>query len=294
MSFPLTFAQRLGEKIAGELPPYCERPLLRYYGGKWRLAPWIISFFPAHTTYVEPFCGAASVLLRKEPSAIEVINDADREVVNLFRVLRERRSELRELLELTPYGRGEYLDCLPDSNDPLERARRFFVCHWQSVGHCRARRTGWKFFSRPKKLNGCTSELTDWQKAIESIPAAADRLAGVQLECADALSIILRYDTPATLFYVDPPYPANTRNRRWCKSSYAHELTAHDHVHLANLLNRIQGMAIVSTYPNSLYSELFAGWTRVEKSAQTMNKTIATEVLYLSPSTRLSAVEPMP
>ena len=65
------------------------RPALRYHGGKWRLAPWIIGHFPAHKIYCEPFCGAASVLLRKPRSRIEIINDLDSEVTNLFQILRD-------------------------------------------------------------------------------------------------------------------------------------------------------------------------------------------------------------
>lgn len=262
-----------------------DRPLLRYYGGKWRLAPWIISYFPRHDCYVEPFAGAASVLLRKEPSRIEVFNDANQAVVNFFRVLRERERDLLGLLQKTPYGRREYLDCLEETSDPIESARRFFVLHWQSVGHTASRQTGWKFCARVKKTNGSTSEVTDWLKSIASIPAAVRRLSGVQLECDDALKIIKRYDTPETLFYCDPPYPSSTRNRRWCQGAYQSEMSHHDHEHLANLLNRIRGMAIVSTYPNQRYDEMYSGWKKEEKTCQTMNKTIATELIYLSPNT---------
>ena len=85
------------------------RPLLRYHGGKWLLAPWIISHFPAHRVYVEPFGGAASVLIRKERSYAEVYNDLDSEVVNLFRVLRAQPDDLVHAIELTPFARDEFV-----------------------------------------------------------------------------------------------------------------------------------------------------------------------------------------
>src|SRR5688572_25383452 len=84
------------------------RPILRYHGGKWMLAEWIISFFPEHEIYVEPYGGGASVLLRKSRSHAEIYNDLDEEVVNLFRVCRDNSSELIRHLELTPYSRSEF------------------------------------------------------------------------------------------------------------------------------------------------------------------------------------------
>jgi DNA adenine methylase len=86
-----------------------KHPLVRYHGSKWRLAPWIISHFPKHIIYVEPFGGSGSVLLRKERSKIEVYNDLDGEIVNLFRVVREHGEELSHRIYLTPYARSEYI-----------------------------------------------------------------------------------------------------------------------------------------------------------------------------------------
>ncbi|WP_199905478.1 DNA adenine methylase [Microvirgula aerodenitrificans] len=85
-----------------------DRPVLRYHGGKFRLAPWILEFFPPHQIYVEPFGGAAGVLIQKPRSHGEVYNDLDGDIVNLFRVLRspEQRQLLLEQLVLTPYARA--------------------------------------------------------------------------------------------------------------------------------------------------------------------------------------------
>src|SRR5574343_303278 len=101
------------------------RPALRYFGGKFRLAPWIISQFPPHTVYVEPFGGGGSVLLRKLPAYHEVYNDLDGDVVNFFRVLREQPDELLRAIDLTPYSREEQRQAFDANDEPssLDRAR---------------------------------------------------------------------------------------------------------------------------------------------------------------------------
>jgi DNA adenine methylase len=260
-------------------------PALRYYGAKWRLASWIAQYFPPHITYVEPFGGAAGVLLRKPLSPVEVYNDLDSGVFNFFKVLRERRRDLLQALKNTPYSRQEFQNAFLDSDpvDDMERARRFFISSWQGFGGARDTMTGWK---RQKTLwinNARINQMGEWRGAVRNLGRVADRLRKVQLEHDDALKVIQFFDTPETLFYCDPPYPKDTRNRNWANRAYAHEFTPHDHVHLANALNQIKGLALVSTYPNEHYSELFAGWPSVTTTCQTMNKTVATEQLYISP-----------
>ena len=85
-------------------------PAIRYHGGKFRLASWIIGHFPEHRCYVEPFGGAASVLLRKKLSEAEVYNGIDGDVVNLFRVLRDPKKSqaLIDACALSPYSRAEF------------------------------------------------------------------------------------------------------------------------------------------------------------------------------------------
>lgn len=99
------------------------RPILRWHGGKWKLAPWIIQNMPAHRTYVEPFGGAASVLLRKPRSYAEVYNDLDGDLVNLFRVTRDRGEELIRALELTPFAKDEFLGAYEVAPEGFGRLR---------------------------------------------------------------------------------------------------------------------------------------------------------------------------
>lgn len=268
---------------AVETPAQLKRPALRYYGAKWRLSSWIIRQFPRHGCYVEPYAGTGAVLMRKPRVKLEVFNDSDLEIVNFFRVLREQPEKVLHAIRYTPYSRFEFDLSYEAATEPIERARRFFVRSWQGYGGPRIKRlTGWKYQARHWE-SGRADQVNEWNDA-KSLEAFVARLEGVQLECDDALKVIARFDTEETLFYCDPPYPSSTWNKSWNKDGYTHEIDAHHHVHLSNLLHRIKGMAAISTYPNPLYDEMFGGWQRLEKTCQTMNKSIATELLYLSPA----------
>jgi DNA adenine methylase len=259
------------------------RAALRYYGGKWRLAPWIVAHLPDHTCYVEPFGGAASVLLRKPPTRYEVYNDLDGDVVGFFRVLRERPEKLIDAVRRTPFARAEIdLACTPASPDlnEVERARRVYVRSWQGRHGLPARgRMGWRF---ERSATRSRTTVDDWRN-IAHLWAVADRLGRVQLECDDALRVIERFEGPDALFYIDPPYPASTRGMRWARHAYAHELTDDGHRRLAGVLRALRGMAIVSGCPCPLYRELYGDWPVVTRQARTHGGRVATEALWLSP-----------
>lgn len=258
-------------------------PALRYYGGKFRLAHKIAPHFPDHQCYVELFGGAAGVLLRKEPSALEVYNDINGRLVNFFRQCRDNSSALIRALRRTPFAREEFLDSYHPSDDPLEDARRYAVLAWQGFGGPRTKKlTGWRSQRRLWDDNRA-NQVGDWLRLPRTLVAIRRRLALVQIEQDPWHKVLARYDSPHALFYVDPPYPSDTRNAGWCKRAYDHEFTALDHRELAGALRRIQGRAVVSCYPNTDYETFFEGWERVEFRAQTMNRTTATEVLWISP-----------
>lgn len=260
------------------------RPALRYYGGKWRIAPWIISHFPDHFVYVEPFGGAGSVLLRKEPSASEVLNDIDGNVVNYFRVLRERTSELKRAIEFTPFSRAEvYASCEP-SDDPLEAARRFHVRAWQTQhGAPHMGRNGWRFGRRGGSVK--RAAVDDWND-LDRLPAIAKRLKSVQIERDDALKVIPRFDSDGTLFYVDPPYVFSTRHDRWARNGYEHEMEDGQHEQLAEVLSKIKGMALLSGYPSNLYKRLYRGWKMTSTENRTSRGREQNEYLWISPNTQ--------
>lgn len=259
------------------------RPALRYHGGKWRLAPWITSYFPDHVCYVEPFGGGGSVLLWKAPSFAEVYNDLNGDVVNFFRVLREHPDALLRAIELTPYSRREYLDArrIEPKDNEIERARKFYVLTSQGRGRAGAAEPGgWRFMSRATRFR---TPAQDWHEH-EHLWLIVQRLKRVQIESDDAATVIRRYDGPGTLFYVDPPYVSSTRGRHL----YQIDMDDAQHIALAELLHEVDGAVIVSGYPSALYDRLFAGWRREERVVMKDNQAgAATEVLWLSPNVRV-------
>lgn len=260
------------------------RPVLRYHGGKWLLAPWIISHFPPHRVYVEPCGGAASVLLRKPRSYAEVYNDLDGEVVSLFQVLRDpaQSAALERALRLTPFAREEFRLSYEPAEDPVEQARRTLFRSFAGFGSVGAsgRKTGF----RSNVTRSGTTPAADWQAFPETVAAFTDRLRGVIVECEPASEVIARYDGPDTLHYVDPPYPFETRTKtaKWDRI-YRHEMTDDDHRALAEVLRSVKGMVVLSGYPCDLYDrKLYPDWHRVERRALADGARERTEVLWLN------------
>lgn len=263
------------------------RPVLRYHGGKWRLASWIISHFPPHRIYTETFGGAGSVLMQKPRVYAEVYNDLDEEVVNLFRILRGRDSaaELERLLRLTPFARQEFEDSyLPDA-DPIERARKLVLRCFMGFGstaHNSAARTGF----RQKSYRSNQTGVGDWRNYPDAVQAMSERLQGVLIENKPAIEILGLHDSYDTLHYVDPPYPHQVRQIRWpsdAKAFYTHEMTDDEHRELAEVLLQLEGMVVLSGYACPLYDEeLFPDWTRVIRSTIADGARKRVEVLWLN------------
>ncbi len=264
------------------------RPLIRYHGGKWLLAPWIISHFPPHRTYVEPFGGGGSVLLRKPRTYAEVYNDLDLEVVNLFRVARDRGEELRQVLALTPFARDEYAAAWEPCEEPIEQARRTVIRSFMGFGSAAVtmKRQVKPNMLTTKPATGFrnnsdrsgTTPAHDWANYPKALEHTIERLTGVVIENRPALELIAQMDRPHTLFYVDPPYLPETRD---AGGDYLHEMTEQDHRNLAALLNTVKGMVVLSGYPSPLYEDLYKGWRRVEKEALADGARKRIEVLWM-------------
>lgn len=257
------------------------RPALRYHGGKWRLAPWIIEHFPPHRVYVEPFGGAASVLLRKPRSYAEVYNDLDDEVVGFFRVLRDpgQSALLRQALELTPFARVEFDAAYEETSDPVERSRRLVIRSFMGFGSDSSTSVSRAGFRANSNRSGSTP-AHDWVSYAECFHLLADRFLGVVIENRPAVAVMAHHDAPTTLHYVDPPYVHGTRTSG--KHAYKHEMTDVQHADLLAFLGTLSGAVILSGYPHPLYDEMLSGWQRIERKAFADGARQRTEVLWLN------------
>lgn len=263
------------------------RPALRYHGGKWLLAPWIIGHFPEHRIYVEPFGGAASVLLRKRRSYAEVYNDLDSEVVGFFRVLQDGASAqlLLEKLRMTPFARAEFELAYSATECSVERARRLVIRSFMgfgSDGHNDARPTGF----RANSSRSGTTPAHDWVSYAEALPALIERLRGIVIENRDAREVMAQHDALETLHYVDPPYLPATRAKARngeCKE-YRFELDESDHEQLLGFLTKLKGMVLLSGYPSELYDAALPGWQRVDRKALADGARERVECLWLNPA----------
>lgn len=254
------------------------KPILKYPGAKWRLAPWIIGYFPEHETYVEPYCGSAACFFAKDPAGHEILNDKFGSIVNLFKVLREQGEELIRLIDLTPWARDEYLECerqFSGTGDALEDARRFLVRCWQAHG-TRYNKPQHTWRNIGPENNGQTTQL--WRKLPARLYAAVDRLKMAEIDNRPAVEVIRRYNKPDCLIYADPPYVKSTRNGDY----YEDEMTDAEHTELLQVLRKHTGSVILSGYAHPLYDDLLQDWYRVLMPVIAEHGRRRTEVLWLN------------
>lgn len=259
------------------------RPVLRWHGGKWRLAPWIIRQFPPHRVYTEVFGGAGSVLLRKPRAYSEVYNDLDGEVCHLFKMLQrpDTSALIKMRLRNTPFAREEFNAAYESSPDPIERACNLIIRSFMGFGSNasnEARSTGF----RANSNRSGTTPAHDWAHYPDCLDAIIDRLRGVVIENRPASEVLEQHDGPDTLHYVDPPYVHETR-KPGNEDNYKHEMTDADHRALAVVLRGLGGGIVLSGYPCPLYDqELYPDWHRVERSALADGAAERTEVLWIN------------
>lgn len=230
-------------------------PPFSYYGGKFYLANEIVNMFPKHICFCEVFGGSAAVLLRKDKSKVEVYNDLDSWLVNLYRVIRNKPQEFLDALEYLPYSRQERADWLkvyraykrtPESVDmtDVERACLFFLVLRSSFNG--------KVDSTSFSYSLVSSKGSSWRNSIDLIFPAHLRMREVVVENLPYYDILNRYDGKETLFYLDPPYPHDSRVST---SDYEYEMKWEDHEAFLDQICGLEGMVVLSSYHNSLYDD---------------------------------------
>ena len=237
------------------------RPLLRYHGGKWRMAQKILELFPPHEIYVEPFGGGAGILLQKPPAQTDVYNDLDGDIVNLFRQVRDHPEILEHLIEWTPFAREEFELSYTETDDPIERARRTMVRAFMGFGSAAATKGNTGF----RGLDAGSHSYHRWYKQSTTIAEAAKRLARCVIEHRSYEKILKQFDTAQTLFYLDPPYVKSTRTSIATTSGgryYNHEMSDEDHSLLLERVKDLSGMVVMSGYASALYDDALVGWER--------------------------------
>ncbi|MCB8889956.1 DNA adenine methylase [Vreelandella malpeensis] len=265
-------------------------PVLRYHGGKWKMADWLLAHFPnasSYDTYVEPFGGSASVLMRKPRSPYEVYNDMDGEIVNVFRVLQDdvKRERLASLLALTPYARAEFELSYQTSDDPVEQARRTVFRAFSGFGSGAATkgRTGFRGFSGSSGRG--VNPANYWARFPDNLAAFGERLSGVVIENRPAVDVMRDRDGARVMHYVDPPYVHGTRALGADGGCYRHEMSDADHEMFLEAIKRLRGFVIVSGYDCDLYRDHLCNWTQVcsEVPASGRGRTVfRTESIWLS------------
>lgn len=262
------------------------KAVLKYPGAKNRITNWICSYIPKHSIYLEPFAGSLAVLFNKPRCHIETVNDLHGEVVNFFRVLRDNQEELRRRIELTPYSREEYDKSYEQTEDSVERARRFCVRCWMGFGCANLYHNGFKTGQQMHSPNPAKA----WAGLPDIMLQAAERLKGVQIENLPALEILKRYNTSDVFVYADPPYLHGTRKNYL----YKHEMSDSDHEELLDTLTAHPGPVMISGYDNELYSQYLKGWRKVQKNTLAESGLKRTETLWMNYSDIQMSFEDFP
>jgi len=247
---------------------------LAWLGGKSRLADRIIEAMPPHQTYCEVFAGAAWVLFKKPESKVEIINDINGDLINLYRCVKHHLAELVLQFRWMLVAREEFerfLKTPADTLTDIQRAARFFYLAKTSFGARIVRPTFGIAATAGPRLNLLRIE--------EDLSEAHLRLSRVFIENKPYDQVIERFDRSGTFFYIDPPY--------WnCEDDYGKGLfSREDFSRLAGLLEGVKGKFILSLNDTQGVRETFASFriqpvkTRYSISGSSKGKQEAAEVL---------------
>lgn len=253
--------------------------VIKYPGAKWSIARWIISHFPEHHSYLEPFFGSGAVLFTKPRSNIETVNDLDGDVINLFSWIKNDPERLAREIYWTPYARATYneeWERQHTETDGFKRAVYFYVRMMMGHGfRTTGEKVGWKNDVQGRERAYAAHY---WKLTPEVIFEAAERLRGVQIEQMPAVELIQRFNFPNVLIYADPPYVLSTRRGK----QYAKEMTDEDHVELLAVLKDHTGPVLLSGYDSPLYNEMLQGWNQETISSTDQLSRPRQEVLWMN------------
>lgn len=216
---------------------------ITYYGGKQKLLSTIVAKIPDHNLYCEPFVGGAAIYFGKPQSNVEVINDTNKELMNFYRVCKEKFLDLQVLVRVTLHSRTAHRDAKVINDHPhlftdVQRAWAVWVLSAQSF--CSKLDGPWGY---DKTERTTTKKISNKREAFTE--QLAIRLQETQLECADAIYVIQSRDTKKSFFYCDPPY---------YNSDCGHYdgYTIDDFEKLLKTLSQIDGKFLLSSYPSPI------------------------------------------
>lgn len=221
-------------------------PVIPWVGGKRKLAKVILPLFPEHTCYVEPFCGGAALFFMKQPSDVEVLNDINSDIVNLYRVVQNHLEEFIKQFKWALTSREIFTwakDTPPETLTDIQRAARFYYLQKLSFGARSDSRAFGTSATSPSSFNLMRLE--------ETISDAWLRLQRVTIEHLDWQECIRRYDRPGTLFYLDPPY--------WKTQGYGVPFGLEQYQFMAEIVRGIKGKAVISVNDHPDMRDAFAG-----------------------------------
>lgn len=221
-------------------------PILPWIGGKRRLAKHILPLFPEHGCYVEPFCGAAALYFMKPPADVEVINDINGDLINLYRVVKHHLEEFVRQFKWALSSRQIYEWSKATPPEPLtdiQRAARFYYLQKLSFGGKVEGRTFGTATTTPPRLNLLRLE--------EDLSAAHLRLSRTYVEHLEWSECVRRYDRPHTLFYMDPPY--------WGTEGYGVDFGLDQYDRMAAIARSAKGKVIISVNDIPAMRHAFAG-----------------------------------
>jgi len=263
------------------------RPPFKIHGGKRYLSSWVLEQFPEsleESDYIEPFAGAASVLLNKpKTTGKEVLNDLDSGVISILRTLRDEMEFFVKKLKNTTYSERVFSRELKRSegtfDNEFDRAVNEFIIRRMSRGGLK------KSFSwSERERGGQPGEVNAWETIIDQLPEISERIQNVFIFQKPAIQVIKAFNTENVIAYIDPPYAPETRIS---PDVYEFEMSTDEHIELAGVLNKFKGKAILSGYPSTLYKRLYKEWRCVKKkianhSSQQKTKGIKMECLWMN------------